>query len=353
MGRCIALEEAFCVPELAEAYLALPDAVVAADRDVRQMQMMLRHVPPIRDRLLDLGSGRLEMMDAAGVDVAVLSLVAPGVQSFEAEQGAELARVSNDRLAEAVAAHPTRFEGFAAFAPQDPVTAAEEIERAVGELGMRGALVNSHTHGVYLDDPSAAPIFEVLTSLDVPLYIHPRNPPEAMVRFLESAGPASPDAHPGVLHAGGGPRITEAFWGFHMETSLHVARMIVSGVFERHPRLKVVLGHLGEGIPAVLERMDWAARLGFGLARPPSETFVRHVWLTTSGLLDHRLGHLGLRFAVDVMGPDRVLFAADHPFGQMGPTLSAVRNAGLEPSVLDDVLHGNAERLLGLAGGDA
>lgn len=353
MSRSIALEEAFLVPEVAEAYLAVSEDVLAADRDLVQMQMMLRHIPHIRDRLLDLGEGRLALMDAGGVDVAVLSLVAPGVQSFGAEQGAELARVANDRLAAAVAAHPDRFVGFAAFAPQDPDAAAAEIERAVRDLGMKGALVNSHTHGTYLDDPRAAPIFEVLTALDVPLYIHPRNPPADMVRYLESAGPASPEAHPGVRHAGGGPRITEAFWGFHMETSLHVARMIVSGVFERHPTLQVVLGHLGEGIPAVLERMDWAARLGFGLARPPSETFRRNIWLTTSGLMDHELGHLGLRFALDVVGAERMMFAADHPFGSMEGTLAAVRHAGLDEATLEAVLHGNAERLLGLAGAGA
>ena len=130
-----------------------------------------------------------------------------------------------------------------------------------------------------------------------------------------------------------------------MEASLHVARLIVTGVFERFPRLKLVLGHMGEGLPATLERMDWAARLGFGMARPPSEYFLRNCYVTTSGLMDRPLGHRTLQFCIDVMGADRVLFAADHPFGSMKETRAAVLASGLSDEVVAGIMHGNAQSL--------
>lgn len=345
--RCIAIEEAFLTDSLAEALLALPDDVAATDRDLRQLRMMVGAIPRFRTILTDIYDHRLKRMDDAGVDMALLSLMAPGVQSFQTEQAIELAQDANDQLAEVVARRPDRFGGLACFAPHDPEAAALEIERAVGSLGMHGVLVNSHTHGEYLDHVRYTPIFEVLEARGIPLYLHPRCPPHMAFPLLVCSGPASEGAQPGALQDGH-PRISEAFWGFHMEASLHVARLIVTGVFERHPGLRVVLGHLGEGVPLVLERMDWAGRLGFGLARPPSETFREHFYVTTSGLMNHELGHKSLRFCIDVMGPSRVLFAADYPFGSMEETRAAVMGAGLDDATLAKVLHGNAESLYGI-----
>src|SRR6266852_203066 len=191
----------------------------------------------IVERLDDLGALRLKEMDEAGIDLQVLSHSIPGLQGVDAATGVPLARRVNDRLAEAVRAHPDRFAGFAALPTADPKAAADELERTVTKLGFKGAMVHGPTNGVFFDDKRFWPIFERAQALDAPLYIHPSSPIPAVVEayyrdYLEDF-----------------PQLLTAAWGYTVETATHGIRMILSGVFEKYPRLKIILGHLGEALP--------------------------------------------------------------------------------------------------------
>lgn len=255
----------------------------------------------IVSRLRDLDDLRLADMDSAGIAVQLLSLTAPGVQAFDAATAVSLARSVNDELAEAVKRHPDRFAGLAAVAPQDPPRAAEELERAVSTLGLKGAVINSHTHGQYLDDPSYSPIFEAATSLGVPIYLHPQTPPKSMI------GP--------FLDRG----IDGAIYGFAIETSVHMLRMIIGGVFDRFPALTFVVGHLGEGLPFWLYRLDYMhnaivrANRYEGvkpLQRKVSDYLRENFFITTSGMP----WEPAIMFTRSVVGADRVMYAMDYPY---------------------------------------
>src|SRR5918995_6968507 len=256
--RRIAVEEAFVTPEIVSQW-----QVVLASHDVepgfaKMGETILAQTAankPLDDRLLDIGAGRIAHMDSIGVDMHILSLTSPGVQVFDRPLAARLAAESNDALAAAVKAHPTRFAGLAAIAPQHPATAAREIERAAQELGLCGVIINSHTMGEYLDAARYRPIFEAAEALDMPIYLHPREPAPSMVKpFLDY----------GLYFAG---------WGFAAETGLHAMRLILSGVFDRFPKLKIVLGHMGESIPYTFWRADHWYEYRRGIQRsslPPS-----------------------------------------------------------------------------------
>jgi 5-carboxyvanillate decarboxylase len=190
------------------------------------------HGLEIEDSLLDLGDGRLKNMDKAGIDMQVLSLSTPGCEQFPPAEGTYLSRKTNEELHKAINKHPDRFAGLAALAPQSPEEAARELERAVKELGLKGAKINSHVSGEYLDNRKYWPIFEMAASLDVPVFLHPNTPAPSSIKPYEDYG-----------FALAGPP-----WGFGAETSLHALRLIYSGVFDKYPRLKIVLGHLGEGL---------------------------------------------------------------------------------------------------------
>jgi 5-carboxyvanillate decarboxylase len=255
----------------------------------------------IVSRLRDLGELRLADMDAAGIAVQLLLLTAPGVQAFERGAAVSLARSANDELAEAVRRHPDRLAGLAAIAPQDPPKAAEELERAVTSLGLKGAVVNSHTQGEYLDDPRYTPIFEAATSLQVPIYLHPQTPPKSMI------GP--------FLDRG----IDGAIYGFAIETSVHMLRMIIGGVFDRFPSLQFVVGHLGEGLPFWLYRLDYMhnaivrANRYEGvkpLQRKLSDYLRENFSITTSGMP----WEPAIMFTRSVIGADRVMYAMDYPY---------------------------------------
>lgn len=255
----------------------------------------------IVSRLQDLDDLRLVDMDASGIAVQVLSLTAPGVQAFDAATAVSLARSSNDELAEAVKRHADRFAGLAAVAPQDPPRAAEELERAVSSLGLKGAIINSHTHGEYLDDPRFSPIFEAATSLDVPIYLHPQTPPRSMIGpFLERG-------------------IDGAIFGFAIETSVHMLRMVIGGVFDRFPTLRFVVGHLGEGLPFWLYRLDYMhnaivrANRYEGvkpLQRRVSDYLKDNFTFTSSGMP----WEPAIMFTRSVIGADRVMYAMDYPY---------------------------------------
>lgn len=341
--RVVALEEAFAFPDMLEALDRLPESQLA-NLDLAELLYIYRHprggewLAP----LLDVGEGRLAVMDEAGVDHALLSLVAPGVQMFDRELAVAMAREANDFLADRVAAHPSRFSGLAVVAPQDPEAAAREAERAVQDLGFRGVIINSHTHGVYLDHPKYTPFWDAIAALDVPVYLHPRNPPTA---FREQ-----------LLDYDGKVTLAGAIWGFHQEAGLHTMRLIVSGLFDRHPGLKLVLGHLGETLPFYLWRLDYMYHRGYRLKGwghnegNPSDYLRRNVWFTTSGIHPHPDCIPTLRFCVERLGADRLMFASDHPFQECGPAVDTLMAAGFDADTLEAIAWRNAEAVFGPMG---
>ncbi|XSC47367.1 amidohydrolase family protein [Bradyrhizobium sp. RDT10] len=234
----IAIEEAFVTAEIAKEWknvLVRPDVEPGF---AKMGESILAETPGnalLHSRLLDIGKGRIAHMDEVGIDMQVLSLTSPGVQVFEAKLATRLAADANDALASAMRAAPARLAGLGAIAPQDPAAAAREIAR-IKSLGLCGLVVNSHTFGEYLDAPRYSPIFEAMEETGLPMYLHPREPaPSLVTPFLDY----------GLYFAG---------WGFAVETGLHAMRLIMSGTFARYPKLKIILGHMGEGIPFWLQR---------------------------------------------------------------------------------------------------
>jgi predicted TIM-barrel fold metal-dependent hydrolase len=287
--------------------------------------------PKIVARLDDVGQGRLAEMDAAGIDIQVLSHGAPSVQKIaDAELAVRLARGANDRLAETMRAHPDRFAAFAMLPTPDPKAAADELERAVTRLGFKGAMVHGLTGGLFLDDRRFWPIFERAQALDVPLYLHPSVP------------------HPAVIDAyykdyvQKFPTILRAAWGFTVETATQSIRLILGGVFDEYPRLKIIVGHFGEGLPFML----W--RINMGFARdgvPPNwfrDAYCEHFWVTTSGFFsDSALLH-----GIQEIGIDRILFSVDYPFVENAPGTEWAHRIPLCAEDREKILSGNAKRLL-------
>jgi uncharacterized protein len=319
--RTIALEEHFWTPELAAA----PGTGMLA--------LMGQHLD---DQLRDLGELRIKEMDAAGIDLQVISHTTPAAQQLEPAEAVTRSREANDRLAEAVRAHPARFAGFATLPTPDPVAAADELERTVTEHGFAGAMVNSTlgTNGAFLDDERFEPLLDRAERLGVPVYLHPSMPPEGLSEILFGGLP-QPVAS--MLASGA--------WGWHAEAGLHALRMVVTGVFERHPRLRLILGHCGEMLPFMLARIDEFLRPEWtGLAHRPSEYFLRNVWITTSGLFSLP----PLLCTVQVFGVDRVLFSVDYPYSGNASGRDLLDKLPLSPADREKISGGNAERLLGL-----
>lgn len=304
--RRIATEEAWATPELIQRYQKILATQSLNDPGFFSLWGFFGtseapRARDLRDRIQDMEARRLAEMDAAGVDVQLLLLTAPGVQVFEANDAAALAASTNDQLAEAIRRHPDRFAGLAAVAPQLPQVAARELERAVQRLGLKGAVINSHTLGEYLDDEKYWEIFAAAEALDVPIYIHPNSPSPQMIQpFLSRC-------------------LDAAIYGFQAETGLHALRLIVSGVFDRFPRLKIVLGHLGEGLPFWLYRIDFMhagivrANRHPGvrpLQRKPSDYLRENFYYTTSGMA----WEPSISFVQQQMGMDRVMYAMDYPY---------------------------------------
>lgn len=302
----IATEEAFATKDIIRAYRELLARNGSDDIGFNSLMGYYLNNPSERTRavsarLEDLGKRRIADMDSCGIDLQILSLTSPGVQIFDAATGTALARAANNELAEAIAAHPTRYAGLAAIAPQDPAGAAKELERAVNTLKLRGAIVNSHTRGEYLDDPKFWDIFAAAEALDVPIYLHPNTPSNRMIAPFMDRG------------------LDGAVFGFAVETGLHALRLVVAGVFDRFPKLQVVLGHLGEGLPYWLFRIDFmhGASVRSGryasqpkLARKASDYLKQNFYYTTSGMA----WTPPIRYVQSVIGVDRVLYAMDYPY---------------------------------------
>jgi len=327
----IAVEEAFVTEEIALEWKKVL-ASKFVEPGFRMMgQTILGDDPGARmvhSRLVDIGAGRIAQMDADGIDVAVLSITSPGVQAFDAVTATRLARDANDVLAQAIRANPSRLAGLAAVAPQYPSGAAQELERAVQTLGMKGFLINSHTMGEYLDDSKFWPIFEAAEALDTPLYLHPREPSPGMVApFLDY----------GLYFAG---------FGFAVETSLHAMRLIMCGVFDQFPKLRIVLGHMGEGLPFWLQRIDnrYLLQVKIGavkkLARLPSEYFLENFVITTSGVMSAP----ALKLSIEVLGIERIMFAADYPYESVEEGVKFLDDVDITPSQRQAIYSSNAER---------
>ncbi len=255
----------------------------------------------IIERLQWLDGRRIADMDATGIDVQVLALTSPGAHVFDAATGTAVARDSNDELAAAVRNHPDRLAGMVAIAPQDPAAAAREIERGIGSLGLHAVILNSHVHGEYLDAQKYWDIFAAAESCNAAIYIHPNTPSDRMITPFLEAG------------------LDGAIFGFGVETALHVLRLIVSGVFDRFPKLKVVIGHMGEALPYWLFRLDYMYRATLNSKRyphwkplrgVPSDYLRSNIYVTCSGMP----WGPAITFAQQVLGADHVLYAMDYPY---------------------------------------
>jgi 5-carboxyvanillate decarboxylase len=336
----IATEEAFAPPELLAAWRDLLDSGSVDDPGFRSMWGFYLSSESdrarfLRDRLQDLGERRLADMDAAGIDRQVISLTAPGPQIFDTDRAVAMATLANDQLADACRRHPDRFTGLTAVAPQDPAGAAKEIERGAGTLGFKGVIINSHTRGEYLDDPKFWPIFEAAEALGTPVYLHPNSPSRGLIEPLLDAG------------------LDGAIFGFAVETGMHLLRLIVAGVFDRFPRLKLVVGHLGEALPFWLSRLDYMHEASvrsqrYARMRPlearPSDYLRRNVWVTTSGMA----WAPAILFSRDVLGADRVLYAMDYPYQYVAAEVAVHDDLPLTPDEKKALFQTNAEQVFGL-----
>jgi len=287
------------------------------------------HQPALRQRLDDVGALRIKEMDEAGIDVQVISHGAPSTQRIDAATAVPLARRANDRLHEAVRAHPDRFAGFAALPTADPKAAADELERAVTKLGFKGAMVHGPTNGVFFDDKRFWPIFERAQALDVPLYIHPSTPVQAVADayykdYLDKF-----------------PQLLTAAWGYTVETATQGIRLVLSGVFDAYPRAKIILGHLGESLPFSAWRINMCLSRG-GQASNFRDTFNEHFWITTSG----NFSTPALMCCMMEMGVGRILFSVDYPFVPNPPGTKWMADLPLSLEDRTKILSGNARRLL-------
>jgi 2,3-dihydroxybenzoate decarboxylase/5-carboxyvanillate decarboxylase len=338
--RLIATEEAWSIPEVAEELRKV------ANSPTQSLDKLL--VKGIYDAptdtsgygkldfltgLKDVEEHRLPQMDQYGVAMHLLALTAPGVQMFDADTAMELATLANDRLAEICRKHPARFAGLASFAPHSPKRAAKEMERAIHELGLNGFMINSHTNGEYLDDPKFWPILEAAEALDRCIYIHPRAASDTLKGPLQDYG------------------MDSAMWGYGVEVGTHAVRMMAGGVFDRFPKLKICIGHMGEAVPFWLWRINFMNSRAqvVGRARKTersmAEYFQGNFVITTSGVEDP----LALRYAIDKLGVANVMWAIDYPYQPMEPAVQFIEAFECTDEERHALCHGNAERVFHIA----
>jgi predicted TIM-barrel fold metal-dependent hydrolase len=285
-------------------------------------------------KLLDLGKQRLGEMDAAGIDMQILSLNAPGVEQLSPDEAFRAAIETNDYLGTAVGAHPSRFGGFAALPMARPVDAVKELERVVQAYGFVGVNVNGHIQERYMDDTFFWPVLEAIEAMNLPLYIHPTQPPRGVVE---------------AYYAGFSPELTSILskpgWGWHIETAVHVIRMILGGVFDRFPKLQVIVGHLGEGLPFMQERMNAVLNPRLTkLKRTVGEYLKENVYYTTSGW-NYTASFQNLLAEV---GVDRIMFSCDYPYGSMSKSVAFLEGLTLNEGDKEKIAFKNASALMKL-----
>ena len=336
----IATEEACCPPDMLVKYKQLIDDGMINDIGFNSMWGFYltsdSHRPThIRNCLGDLDDIRLGHMDDAGIDMAVLALTSPGVQVMPKDDAVAFARYANDWVADGIARHPDRFDGLAACAPQDPEAAAKEIERGVQKLGLKGVIINSHTQHEYLDDPKFWPIFEAAEAMDVPIYLHPGPPSDNMIRPMLERG------------------LDGAIYGFSVETGLHTLRIIIAGVFDRFPKLKMIIGHVGESLPFTLYRIDYMHEAGVNskrydsmkpLKKKPSDYFRENFYFTNSGVA----WEPPIKFLQDVLGRERVMYAMDYPYQYKVEEVTDLDNMDMDDETKKMFFETNAKKLFDL-----
>ena len=336
----IATEEAFATREQIDAYLRMVKDGTA-DKGMTSLWGFYAQSPSERamliiERLLDLGERRIADMDATGIDVAILSLTSPGVQPLlDTDEAKAMVTRANDYLAERCAAYPTRFVGMTSIAPQDPEWSAAEIRRGAAELGFKGVMVNSHTHGHYLDEPQVDPIVRALADTGQPLYIPPQTLPDAMIG--------------GMIEAG----LDGAIFGFGVETGMHLLRLITTGIFDRYPDLQIAVGHGGEAIPYWLYRIDFMHKAGVAsqryerlkpLKKGMFACLRENVLATTSGLPFPP----AIKLMLEVMGEDRVMYAMDYPYEYVADEVRAHDLLDIPDTTKKKLMQTNAERVFAL-----
>jgi predicted TIM-barrel fold metal-dependent hydrolase len=321
--RTIALEEHFASP----GFLDGPGNELKA-----QALQFGDAAAKLFERLCDVGEKRIAEMDAARIDVQVLSLTSPGTEQLEGDDAMALARESNDFLADAVKRNPDRLAGFAALPTAIPDKAAKELERMVRDHGFKGAIINGHHRGRYLDNKFFWPIFESAEALNVPIYLHPTKPPK---HVIDASYGGFPPIVTDIL-AGAG-------WGWHIETAVHVIRIILGGAFDRYPKLQIVIGHMGEALPFMLQRLDVMPMAMTQLDRPMSAYLRENVHYTFSGF-NFTPTFLDLMLQV---GVDRIMFSTDYPYASMAEAGAFLDKLPVSSADQARVAHGNAERLFG------
>jgi predicted TIM-barrel fold metal-dependent hydrolase len=321
--RVIAIEEHFITPMYREKIGA---------NEFRKFYLKTRSAElghDIVEQNSDLGAKRIAHMDAAGIDMQVLSFGSPGPQAFGAEVAIPMARQANDLLFETARKYPGRFAGFAALPTADPERAADELERCVQKLDFKGTMIHGHQQGSFLDERKYWPIFERAEALDVPIYLHPTLPhPDAMKSYFA-----------------GYEELARAGWGFAVDTSCHFLRIVFAGVFDAYPKLKIILGHLGEGLPFAMHRLNEhtaAAAKRRGLKKEPIEYLRENLLVTTSG----NWYEPAFQCTLAALGADRILFAVDWPYEANKTGVEFLKKISVSKSDREKIAHGNAERLL-------
>ncbi len=336
----IATEEAWLTPEIMALYKKeISEKTIndpgfnqlwgffAGDSDMAQNQQR---------RIQSLGADRLADMDASGIDIAVLSLGSPGVQLFDTARATALAAESNDQLAEAITRHPDRFVGLAAFSPLDTDNAAKELERGVTKLGLRGGILNGHTLGTYLDDEKYWQVFEAAEALDVPIYLHPNMPSKQMIEpFLSRA-------------------LDAAIYGFACDTGLHALRLLIAGVFDRFPKLQIILGHCGEALPYWLYRIDFMhSRIAATGRHPNVKPLKRRAWDYLCDNFHYTSSGVGweppIRFVQDQIGVDRMMYAMDYPWQFVKEEVGALDAMDISDAAKKAFFEDNARKLFKIA----
>jgi len=327
--RTVAIEEHFSVPALSRRV----SQETMNRRGYRPRSLTPGAVNPL-ELLPEIGEKRLKSMDDAGITMQVLSASGPGPELLPGADGVAMARELNDHLAAAVARHPDRFAGFASLPLASPDAAATELNRTVKELGFLGAMVNGTTEGRFLDHPSYDGVLAAAEELDVPIYIHPHIPPEAVRQ-----------AYFADLPGGTGRVLETAGWGWHSEIAVHVLRLAVAGSLDRHPRLKIIIGHMGEMLPMMLDRANQVFRHDIGhLKRSVGQTILDQVWITTSGIFNEP----PFLAALLTFGIDRIMFSVDYPYAPDAAGRAFLNKLSLAPADMAKLCHGNADKLLKL-----
>jgi 2,3-dihydroxybenzoate decarboxylase len=335
----IATEEAFAPPEMMDEYRRILSRG-NVDPGFQGLMGFYMSSPSERAQhimrcLTDLDQHRLAHMDACGIDRQVIALTAPGVQVMDKDTAVVMARLANDQLADAIRRHPTRFAGMIAVAPQDPAAAAQEIERGVRQLGMHAVVINSHTQGEYLSDPKFWDIFAAAEACDAPIYLHPNAMPANMIGSFQDCG------------------LDGAIYGFGVETGLHALRIITAGVFDRFPKLRMIIGHMGEALPFWAYRLDYMHQATVRskryesvkpLKQLPSDYLRQNFYVTNSGVA----WEPAIRFTQEFMGVDRVLYAMDYPYQYAVDEVIALDAMSMDPQDKQKFFQTNAETVFKL-----